>query len=106
MPNRGFSKYRAQRTEVDGIVFHSKKEAKRYGELKLMLMAGAISKLEMQKPFPCKVGNSVICTWRADFCYIEGGRWIVEDTKGFRTPEYKIKKKLVEAIYGITIRET
>lgn len=126
------SKYRAVRTEVDGITFASKKEAARYGELKLLEKAGSIRALELQPVFALRVAATRTHEWKngplagksvtfnvdkkvgvylADFQYEEltetGGRWdrVVEDVKGVRTPVYRLKKKMVEAIYGITIRE-
>ena len=107
------SKYGSQITEVDGIKFRSKREATRYGELKLMERAGLISDIRLQPRF-------VLCPWmldhsdirplgeyRADFGYTDErtGRDVIEDVKGFRTPLYKWKKKHVEAQYGIEIRE-
>lgn len=46
------------------------------------------------------------CTYVADFVYLQDGEIIVEDTKGFRTPEYKIKRKLMLFLKGIRIKET
>lgn len=105
------NKYRAQRTTVDGITFDSKKEAKRYGELLLLECAGEIKSLERQVEFSVDIQREHICKYRADFQYQEhvgNGVWklIAEDCKGFKTPLYKLKKKLVHAIYGVTIRET
>jgi hypothetical protein len=99
------SKYRNIKTEVDGIVFDSKAEAKRYAELRLLEKANEISDLRLQPKFNCKIHGQKICTYRADFDYYVGGQWVVEDVKGFRTPLYRLKKKLVEALYGIEIRE-
>tara|TARA_R110000824_G_scaffold132271_12_gene294698 strand:+ start:252 stop:575 length:324 start_codon:yes stop_codon:yes gene_type:complete len=101
------SKYNAVKTEVDGIVFASKAEAKRYGELRLLLMADEIRQLEMQPKFPCHVNGALICTYVADFKYRDQrtGERIIEDVKGMKTPVYNLKKKLVEAVYGIEITE-
>lgn len=101
------SKYKNKKTEVDGVIFHSKREAKRYGELKLLEGQGKIKELVLQPPYPCKVNGHVVTTYVADFRYYDvcSGRVVVEDSKGFRTPEYKLKKKLVEALYGIQIVE-
>jgi hypothetical protein len=52
-----------------------------------------------------EVQGKLICTYVADFKYLENGKEVVEDVKGFKTPVYKLKKKLVEAIYGIEIIE-
>ncbi len=106
------SKYNAQPTTVDNIRFDSKKEAARYSVLQMMDKAGEIHSLTLQPVFPIlvtsKAGASVkVGTYRGDFQYCEKGsaRPIVEDVKGVRTPVYKLKKKLVEAQYGIEIRE-
>ena len=102
-------KYDAQKTTVDNIRFHSKKEANRYGELKMLQLAGAIRGLELQVKYPLIVHNHLICSYVADFRYDEhlNGSWlrVVEDTKGYRTREYRLKKKLMLAIHGIEIRE-
>jgi hypothetical protein len=114
-------KYGAVPTVVDGIRFASKAEARRFGELKLLEKAGEVSDIEVQPVFPIEV----ICPWngeviqvgvyRADFRYwslpangramYPTARQIVEDVKGMKTPVYRLKKKLVEALYGISIRE-
>lgn len=116
------SKYKAVRTEVDGITFASKKEARRYQELKLLLKAGEIGSLTLQPRFPLEAftngrtlsGGEVIGEYRGDFKYqslvdAHGRRgflkWVVEDVKGFKTPLYRWKKRHVEAQYGIEIRE-
>lgn len=105
-PARAPSKFRAIPTYVDGIRFASKKEAARYNELKLLERAGEISRLELQPRFDITV-NGVKCGfYKADYRYFQGNAWRVEDCKGFRTPLYKFKKKLVEALYpGVIIRE-
>jgi len=102
------NKFNAVKTTVDNITFHSKKEAKRYSELKILELAGEITNLVLQPRYPCKVKGHVICTYVADFRYDDHKRKaeIVEDVKGMKTPDYKIKKKLVEPLYGITITET
>jgi hypothetical protein len=102
------SKYKAVKTTIDGIVFDSKKEAKRYLELKALQAAKKIRDLELQPEFPILVAQKLICTYRADFRYLRmpGDVRVIEDTKGFRTETYRLKRKLVEAVYGITITET
>jgi len=100
------SKYRGIPTTCDGIKFASMKEARRYGELKLLLRAGRISDLRLQVRYPLEVNGHLVCTYVSDFDYIEGGASVTEDVKGFKTPAYKIKRKLMAAIHGIVIRET
>ncbi len=67
---------------------------------------GAITRLRRQVPFRLHIQNVHITTYVADFVYYEDGKRIVEDTKGKLTNEYKIKRKLMRALLGITIRET
>ncbi len=109
------SKYNAKPTVVDGIRFHSAKEAKRYGELKLFEKAGQIMQLILQPVFSLNVGTVdgsafvKIGEYRADFEYWSINKpkhlRVVEDVKGFKTPLYRWKKKHVEAQYNIKIRE-
>jgi len=102
------SKYNAVKTVLDDIKFDSKKEAKRYIQLKQMERAGLIKKLRLQVPFVL-VDKS--CYGReikyvADFVYVENDVEIVEDVKGVKTPVYKLKKRLMAERYGIKIKET
>ena len=99
-------KFNSRRTEVDGIVFDSKKEAGRYQELSLLVKAGQISDLELQVVYPMIVNKHKVCSYRADFRYKENGKTVVEDVKGVRTALYILKKKLLRACYGIDICET
>jgi hypothetical protein len=103
--------------QVDGHNFDSKKEAGRYHDLKLLQMAGEIRYLEVHPVFPIDVNGKRICTYEADFRYELRGRstygateWkvIVEDVKSDYTrtlPVYRLKNKLMEAVYGIAITE-
>ena len=100
------NKYHAKKITVDGIVFDSKKEARRYGELKLMQKAGKIQDLDIHFPIDLEVNGVKICTWVCDFVYYQNDDLIYEDTKGVKTPVYKLKKKLFEALFGRTILET
>lgn len=100
------SKYGNRKTEVDGRLFDSKREANRYSELLLLEKAGEISDLVCQAPFDVVVNNKHICYYKADFQYItKEGETVVEDVKGVRTDVFILKKKLVEALYDITIVE-
>tara|TARA_R100000808_G_scaffold21668_1_gene46833 strand:+ start:382 stop:717 length:336 start_codon:yes stop_codon:yes gene_type:complete len=109
------SKYRAVRTVVDGITFDSKKEAAYYKQLKVMEAGGFAKDIRLQPKFDCVVNGKKICTYRADFEYLAADpvdpikgelnvRRIV-DVKGYKTPIYKLKKKLVEAIHNVDIIE-
>ena len=101
------SKYRNRVTNLDGIRFASEAEARRYSYLKIRLRIGEISDLELQPKFPIAVNDKRICNYIADFRYKENatGKVVVEDVKGVKTPLYKLKKKLVEALYGVSIIE-
>jgi hypothetical protein len=109
------SKYGNKRVEVDGITFDSQAETKRYAELKLLEKAGQISGLRLQPRFPFYyqpakgMTSELIFTYVADFSYVDNvpphPMTVVEDVKGFRTPLYRLKKKLIEAQYGIAIIE-
>lgn len=90
---------------VDDIRFDSAKEAKRYGELKLLEKAGTISGLKLQPKFDMHVNGVCVGYYKADFWYETPEGAVVEDVKGMRTPLYKLKKKIVEAEYGFEITE-
>lgn len=100
-------KYNAVKTVIDSHSFPSKKEARRYQDLTLMCKAGEITGFHMQPKFPIVVNGVKICEYRADFLYTDPKTHevTIEDVKGFKTPLYKLKKKLVEAIYGIIVKE-
>jgi len=101
------NKYNARKTEIDGYKFSSLAEGNRYVQLRLMLRAGMISQLTLQKKFFLRVNDQKICTYIADFFYwdIEKEEWITEDVKGIRTPVYRLKKKLMKAILDVDIVE-
>jgi hypothetical protein len=105
-PNAKKPKYGAKKTVIDGITFASAKEARRYSELSWLAKAGSISGLELQPRFPVVINGVKVCTYIADFAYFDGKSRVIEDVKGFKTPIYKLKKKLVEAVFvGVTIKE-
>lgn len=107
-------KYGNKKVTIGGRVFDSKKEAHRYLELRTLEQAGHIYGLECQKRYeliPHQLGSDgkVIersCEYIADFVYTtREGETVVEDTKGFRTPDYIIKRKLMLYVHGIRVRE-
>ncbi len=105
------AKYRAVPTIVDEIRFSSKKEAKRYVELLIQQQAGEITDLELQPRFPLTVNGVLIGNYVADFRYKRLWEFheydvIIEDVKGFKTDVYLLKKKIMEALYGVRILET
>lgn len=103
------NKYGAKKTVVDGITFDSKKEANRYRELSILNNAGEIALLELQPRYDIIVNGKRIGFYKADFRYRIGQRIIVEDVKGCKKgcayQMFRLKKKLVEAIYGLEIIE-
>ena len=100
------NKYNNQKTEVFGKLFASKREAKRYRELRLLLRAGEILDLECQVVVPCAVNGKHVCNYIADFRYkTRAGAVVYEDAKGFPTDVYKLKKKLVRVCSSIEIQE-
>lgn len=107
------AKYHAVPTEVDGIRFHSKKEAHRWSTLKILERAGDIKDLKRQVLFPLIVNSVRVCKrgYVADFQYIDSaGQLVVEDIKGYKGGAayeiFKIKANLVLALYGIKVLET
>jgi hypothetical protein len=103
---KGRSKYGNKRVKVDGRTFASKKEAKVYNDLKILQGGGHIEGFKCQVTYPFRFNDVKICSYRADFVVKwNNGRVDVWDAKGFRTPEYKIKKNLMKAFYGIDIVE-
>lgn len=121
--NHNRSKYGAKKVEYNGMVFDSKRECRRYKELEILQQIGAISELRTQVKFvlipaqrePDKVGKrgGIIkgnliereVSYIADFVYVENDKTVVEDTKGMRTPEYILKRKMMLYFYGIRIKE-
>ncbi len=92
------NKYGAIKTVVDGITFHSKKEAERYKILALLESQGKINSLRLQPRIPLMVNGIKIGHYVGDFEYIHLGNKILEDVKSVatRTAVYKIKKKILE----------
>ena len=100
------AKYRNKKTTVDGKKFDSKAEAQRYLVLKQLQAAGEISGLKRQVRYALVVSGMLICHYVADFVYFDAEmREVVEDVKGFSTKDYKLKKNLMKACLGITLRE-
>ena len=119
IPTPTASKYHAIPVHVDGVRFASKREAARFLELKLWEKAGQITDLECQPVFPLHVmelwrsGAPVVITtigkYTADFRYLnlQTGEIVIEDVKSTatRTDAYRVRRKIAEAVHGITIQE-
>lgn len=112
------SKYQNKKIVRDGITFDSMKEYRRWVELSLLQRAGTIQELERQVKFellPAQYEESEgkkrgkclerAVNYVADFVYIEDGARVVEDTKGFKTKDYILKRKMLLYFHGIRIKE-
>lgn len=103
------SKYRNKKVRFDGMVFDSMKEYRRWIDLNILEENHHIFDLERQVVFDLGV-----CKYKADFVYNVQVRYgivttykqVVEDVKGFKTAMYKLKKKMMLKVHGITIKET
>lgn len=105
-------KYKNKKTTVNGMTFDSKKEANRYIVLSALERKGVIYDLKTQVPFellPALKDNGKVIEraviYKADFTYWKDGEYIVEDTKGVKTRDYIIKRKLMLYKHGIRIKE-
>lgn len=99
------NKYRAKKIEVDGLTFDSKKEAARWFDLLNLQRAGVIVDLQRQVRFdlqgqhmPLASDKGRRLSYVADFVYRRDGTQVIEDAKGFRTPEFKLKKAILRAM--------
>lgn len=119
------NKYHNSKAMAGSLLFDSKREARRHTQLQLLQAAGAIRDLQRQVKFvliPAQREPDTIgpkggrkqgkllereCAYIADFVYTdcETGETVVEDTKGVRTKDYVIKRKLMLYVHGIRIRE-
>ena len=102
------SKYKNQKTNG----FDSKRESKRYDQLRAMQAVGEISELQTQVKYvliPSQRRSDGVAerpvTYIADFTYWRDHEFVVEDAKGFKTPDYVIKRKLLLKVHGITVME-
>lgn len=120
---RSSNKYHSKKITRDGMTFDSVKEYRRFRELALLERAGEITDLKRQVEFvlipaqrePDTIGKrggikkgktiELKCSYIADFVYTENGQRVVEDTKGFKTKDYVLKRKMMLYFHGIKIRE-
>lgn len=102
-------KYNAVKTTVDGITFDSRKEAEQYFALLARQRMGEISDLQLQPDFPITINGQTIAHYVADFRYVDlaSNLTVILDVKSkpTKTPIYRLKKKLVEALYPVKITE-
>ena len=108
------SKYGNQKTEVNGVKYDSKKEAKRAEQLEVQQRLGIISNLERQKKYILQpsfkfLGKTIReIAYIADFVYEENGELVVEDVKSpitRKNPVYKLKKKMMMYVHGVEVKE-
>jgi hypothetical protein len=103
------AKYAAVPAVIDGVRFDSQKEARRYHELTILARLGAIDALTVHPRYPLLVNEVEVGTYVGDFRYRvrATGATILEDVKSpaTRTKLYRLKRRLVAAIYGIDIVE-
>lgn len=99
------NKFNARKTVIDNITFDSKKEAKRYGELLLLVREGTITDLSVHPKFVLQEGfkwhgkKIRPVTYEADFMYQEDGQTVVEDVKGVQTQLFRVKAKMFKRKY-------
>lgn len=99
------SKYGAERTLLDGILFDSKAEARFYADLKNRERAGEVSDIDRQREYDLMVNGVLIARYRADFVFFDRvarARRVV-DVKGVATPAFRLKAKLMKACFGIDV---
>lgn len=101
------SKYRNKKCLVDGIPFDSKKEADRYRQLLWQQKLGIIGPITRQVEYELNPGGSFSIKYISDFEYtiLATGEHVVEDVKGYRTREYKKKRRLMKKVHNIKIKE-
>jgi len=99
------NKYGAKKTLLDGMMFDSMAEAKRWSELALLQKAGEIKNLKRQVVYECVVNGQLVTKYRADFVYDRAGQTVTEDVKGMprETALFRLKKKLMFACFGIEV---
>jgi hypothetical protein len=105
------AKFGNVKTTIGGEVFDSKREARRWGTLCLMVKGGHIRNLRRQVKYDLIVNAVKICTYTADFVYdelLKSGAWreVVEDSKGYPNDRWPMKKKLMLAVHGVEVFET
>ena len=112
MTCRSNAKYGNRKVTADGQTFDSRKEYRRFCELRLLEKAGEVADLRRQVRFELlpaqRIDGKVVersVTYIADFVYTANGQTVVEDTKGVRTKEYILKRKMMLFFHGIVIKE-
>ena len=88
---------------MDGFVFKSKLEISRYAQLKQMERAKRIHSLKVKPVFPIMINETRVCDVELDFAYTQDAVRIYEDAKGCDNALSRLKRKMVEAAYGIKV---
>lgn len=105
------NKFHASKTTIDGIKFDSQREANRYAELLILEKTGLIRDLKLQEEFELipRCGKERPAKYHADFSYTDTatGKKVVEDVKSraTKTPDYILRRKLMNWRFGIEIQE-
>lgn len=98
------NKFNAKKVRLDGYVFDSGLEARRYGELKILERVGDVTDLEVHPVFPIEINGIRICKVILDFSYTDKNSCRVhEDAKGNDTALSRLKRRMVEAAYSIDV---
>ena len=93
-------RFKAKHVTIDGHVFDSKLEGRRYSQLKLMQAGGKISHLRPHPELKLKVNGTDCGTYTPDFGYMEAGNVVIEEVKGFVLPnDFKRFWRIVRALY-------
>lgn len=97
-------KYKAVPIKIDGIHFPSTVEAQHYAELKILERAGEITDLKVHPRYPITINKQLICIVELDFSYRDKQKLPhVDDVKGMDTAVSRLKRKMVEAAYGLKV---
>lgn len=99
------NKYRAKAVVTEEGRFASKKEHADWCYLKQQERAGIITRLERQVKFDLTCNGQKICSFTADAIYFRNGQRVVVDSKGVKTPVYRLKKKLMKVLLNIEVIE-
>ena len=99
-PRNRRNKSRAVQTQLDGIIFDSGAESRRYSELKILEAAGEILNLELQTPYEIKINGLLIGVYTPDFQYLDrDGITHCEDVKGIKMGDFSLRARVIYALY-------
>ena len=102
MRGRRYGKYNARKTEYNGVVYDSGREARHAADLDLLAKAGEIRKIERQVPFSFEMYGKKICRYIPDFRIThKDGTIEYQDVKGHQTRDFRIKWKMFTAYIAV-----